>query len=866
MIRKVADNNNGRKNKIRKNLALMLVLILVLTLFPSSYTAKASGSTGSSNDTDPEENTGSKTAEVNDAESLIAAFADESVDTIVLTCDINISSAYVNPKSTTAILTADRNLLVRSKGLTPYKIKRTNDNVTVKEKKDYEILKVFGPNYTYYETKNYTSPTFQKSIIEVWGNGVEDGVIVALKNVILDGGAVWQSDFRASDMAAGSDTKSNINSGLSGRAIVDIANMGTLNLESNCTLQNSDVRTNSPTRSVLGTSYHIGGSWSYGGAVRIDYNAGRDGGHVNLKTGSLIKDCYAKNCGGGVGAYCNGVVNMYGGKIERCSAQYGGGIGLTYRSGMPASKGGRVNFHGGYIKGCYADYAGGGIYSDANTTNNLFGGKILECNTGFIGSFQMYGGAMYFSNTPILRLADAYTFKTSMIGGMGNYDDSGFSSANGIYIAKMDDIDTPESVMVSFVSDEEVLSELNFEIGSTAGEAVPMGLEKADYLFCGWYTDTEYTKHFNKKSIIDQELTVYAKWAYLVDAEASTDKYSKEAKFKNGNLKKPPFETYTLGSKKYSSYLTRKDDASGKVTSKTANKVDKGWNTTETYLNDGSLFEWLYTTYSAIIPLSGYTVHMLNDYNEYLPLDNNAIKLTTTNCGALYQDISTYPNDVLKWSFKHAMMRMPGSKNDGSAYQIIKVEMGKPEGDPEGFFTGEGNGIKTHIQDASKYIYNSQKVLDYRGNEIYINSGDLDGLSLSSAAGDDKMWHNVSGAYKVPEGQTSTRFLIMNDDIMPGNGDLLKDFEIYTILGNVTAKKDSNNKIVIKGYWGEKDKTKKILINVGKKYAIADMTKVVNSKNRCFTITLDSTFGANARSVKISHEDYDLAQVTIQFE
>ena len=115
---------------------------------------------------------------------------------------------------------------------------------------------------------------------EKYNNIATNTVRVSLRNIIIDGGAIWSDD--------GVTSVSPTNTGVSGRSIIDVYHGATLNLEDGVELRNGNT-----TNSVDSTYIDTSSSSNYGGAVRIDYTAKNGGGTVNIKTGSEIHDCFA---------------------------------------------------------------------------------------------------------------------------------------------------------------------------------------------------------------------------------------------------------------------------------------------------------------------------------------------------------------------------------------------------------------------------------------------------------------------------------------------------------------------------------------------------------------------------------------------
>ncbi|MDE6185137.1 MAG: InlB B-repeat-containing protein, partial [Lachnospiraceae bacterium] len=205
---------------------------------------------------------------------------------------------------------------------------------------------------------------------------------VTLKNITIDGGAIWQ----------GSDPKTRINVGIdcsNQGSLILVEAGGTLILEAGTVLQNNDVR---------GSGYTSGS----GGAIRLGGEPDlldTSKGKVIMKSGAVIRDNTA--CGGG-GVFINmgSVFELQGGIIcgnyartNRGDSGNGGGV---YNSGTFIMTDGEVSGN--------VAYDGAGLYNGGTiATAQMSGGSIsnnvalrrgggVQCGN---NKFSMSGGSIF---------------------------------------------------------------------------------------------------------------------------------------------------------------------------------------------------------------------------------------------------------------------------------------------------------------------------------------------------------------------------------------------------------------------------------------------------------------------------------------
>ncbi|WP_418748204.1 hypothetical protein [Frisingicoccus sp.] len=197
----------------------------------------------------------------------------------------------------------------------------------------------------------------------------QPGSTVTLKNIVVDGGAVWDSD----------DPATRTNSGLSFSGndhLFTVYDGGTLILESGTVLQNND---------LIGTN-------KYGGAISV---ASSGAGTLIMNDGAVIKDNTVYT--GAVYVWPEGAFIMNGGTI---SGNYGMNNG-----GAVCMGGGTFNMKGGMISGNKAGAGGGAVSVFASdAVFNMTGGTISNnsINGSLGGGVLVYGGSMTVSGNPVI--------------------------------------------------------------------------------------------------------------------------------------------------------------------------------------------------------------------------------------------------------------------------------------------------------------------------------------------------------------------------------------------------------------------------------------------------------------------------------
>ncbi|MCI5588631.1 MAG: hypothetical protein MR384_12240, partial [Lachnospiraceae bacterium] len=297
------------------------------------------------------------------------------------------------------------------------------------------------------------------------------------------------------------------------------------------------------------------------------------------------------------------------------------------------------------------------------------------------------------------------------------------------------------------------------------------------------------------------------------------------------------------------------------------NGIDGGWNTTENETYKGSLFE-VWETAKDKIPVPA-------EWNDRDLTKNgkNFIEMNANSPAALYQDLATHGGDIIKWTLQHAARVGMGYQE-----QRMYVTVGSPEKDNRGkIIAAEGvnDRINTHIGDAGKARYNYNEILQSNNNFAFAKKEDLKGLSVSQKVNnkENKEWYDVAGIYVVPAGQEVTRFAFCADGTSKQDGEDIKglsggnfldNITFSTLLGNLNATRQQDGKdngdVKVTGYWGDKDSSKKLVIEIGDKKEEINMSSVIDEN---FEITIPKSVIGDATSLNIYHEDYKDATKTI---
>lgn len=327
----------------------------------------------------------------------------------------------------------------------------------------------------------------------------------------------------------------------------------------------------------------------------------------------------------------------------------------------------------------------------------------------------------------------------------------------------------------------------------------------------------------------------------------------------NGSFDEEPWMVFTYQGVTYYSCpdnrnfdTTNKDNEEGYAQNVVFNGVDGGWNTTDRTIWRGSLFEITNTN-------SG-----THDYrhNSSIQGTDKYVEMNNYHACMLYQDLTTYSHDVIRWTLKHAVTTA------GNEYQPIRVEIGAPNRDGSGNIinaSGWASNLNPQIDLATKAIYRYNGVTDKDGNTSNLGFGsaiDLQYLRLHNTSADQQNgWWTAQGIYLIPEGQTVTRFGFISEAEKQNQGNLLDDLTFTTIIGGLTASYGENGSIVVCGFWGEDDASKHLIIDINNIPHEVDMTAV---SGQHFTLTVpEECIDGNVSSISVYHEDYPGAESSI---
>ena len=206
--------------------------------------------------------------------------------------------------------------------------------------------------------------------IDMVFNVGQSNSVLTLKNIVIDGGAVWSSDDPVARTNVGvTYPKENAH-------LFNVDNGGTLILDSGTVLQNSD----------------LGKEGMYGAAISVGASGA---GTLIMNDGAAIKD-NTVYCGA-VYVWPGGTFNMNGGTI---SGNYG-----TNNGGAVCMGGGTFTMDGGVISGNKAGVGGGAVsVFAAGAVFNMNGGTISNNSiTGSLGGgVLVYNGEMKVSGNPVI--------------------------------------------------------------------------------------------------------------------------------------------------------------------------------------------------------------------------------------------------------------------------------------------------------------------------------------------------------------------------------------------------------------------------------------------------------------------------------
>jgi len=306
----------------------------------------------------------------------------------------------------------------------------------------------------------------------------------------------------------------------------------------------------------------------------------------------------------------------------------------------------------------------------------------------------------------------------------------------------------------------------------------------------------------------------------------------------NGDFETEPWISYWYNENRYDKDTPDKPYDGTSVTP-IPNGVGEGWNTTENQCYGGyGLFEYIgpdsYGSY-------GGSTSRHNGHGYFLEMNAH-------NPAVFYQDLTTYGNDVIRWTLDHGARDTPST-------QSMKVEIGAPDGEA----TGVGDAVNANIVSTTLATYTASGCTNPDGKTLGygVVDGNLANLSLSASAA----WASATGVYMVPDGQSVTRFaFISTNSSSQGTGNLLDNITFSTLIGNLSAEHVSNNTVTLKGYWGETDNSKKLIVVIGAETYELDMTSLVGNN---FVISIPESTIGEATTIDVYHQDYINAKRTV---
>ena len=144
----------------------------------------------------------------------------------------------------------------------------------------------------------------------------------------------------------------------------------------------------------------------------------------------------------------------------------------------------------------------------------------------------------------------------------------------------------------------------------------------------------------------------------------------------NGSFTDEPWMNYKIGSTLYTECPL--SDLVKSATEIYFNGVNEGWNTTETMVWNGNLFE-----YSS----DNDYIHWVIIYNNSITPSERFVEMNGSYSAILYQDLTTQGNDVILWRLKHAVTNQ--NKNADNI-QSMRVEIGAPNVNGDGIVNAHG--------------------------------------------------------------------------------------------------------------------------------------------------------------------------------
>ena len=320
----------------------------------------------------------------------------------------------------------------------------------------------------------------------------------------------------------------------------------------------------------------------------------------------------------------------------------------------------------------------------------------------------------------------------------------------------------------------------------------------------------------------------------------------------NGGFDECPWVAFKLNGETYSKSIldSGKSFTDGIRVELIYNGTNGGWNTTTNLIyDDGKLFDWTKKANGVVVK------HAINaTYNGSLQTGANYsfIEMNGHEAAVFYQDLNTIGGDVIRWTLNHGIR----PTSTAPAQQNISVEIGAPNTKDGKIVTAHGTGddLYTEIESKSSAKYTKDGVTNGSLNSGSANLEELKNLSLSKSSQASK-WYDARGVYVIPNNQNVTRFAFRSD-VNNADGNLLDEITFSTLIGNLNATFNEDKTVTVKGYWGETDPNKKLVIRIGEDDYYLDMTSV--SGNFKFDIS-EEMIGVETY-IEVYHQDYERAK------
>ena len=341
----------------------------------------------------------------------------------------------------------------------------------------------------------------------------------------------------------------------------------------------------------------------------------------------------------------------------------------------------------------------------------------------------------------------------------------------------------------------------------------------------------------------------------------------------NGDFDECPWQGFVFDGKTYTASQLRSSagnilsGSGGKtVDSKLWNGVGEGWNTTETTLfSYGKLYDWAKRVNGNYVKYAVNATYVSTFESEQ---NFSFIEMNGYNQSVFYQDLTTQGKDVIRWTLNHA-------RRGENVVESIAVQIGAPERDSSGaLIPATSNQVSDKLNPKIKKEgwakFTSDGVTNNDSTHPYgFDTGDLKYLTITTS--DDRgVWKKASGVYIIPENQNVTRFAFIS--VLPAtgaDGNLLDSITFSTLIGNLNAYADWNASVVVSGYWGETDSSKKLCIELINEDGSSLGTKTIDMSGKSgknFKIEIPESVVTGAKYVKIYHQEYVSAAETIEIE